>query len=304
MRQEKITPVVSVIIPTYNRAHIISRAIRSVLAQSFKDWELIIVDDGSSDNTEEIMKEFPDPRIRYLRHEKNRGVSAARNTGIREARGDYIAFLDSDDEWLPEKLQRQIEVFKSAESDVGLVYTGAFFIDGERGWQRVKRARRVTTQEEQLASNPIGGCSRVMVRRECFNKWGCFDESLSSYEDYDMWVRIAGEYKVGVVNELLVKYYEHSGGKSAKPESLISSFKIIWDKFRVNDRPRWIKASLYFRLGHRLCYIGAMSDGRRYLLKAVNTAPWQPKYWISLFLSLFGRRLYHDITFTILRFLG
>lgn len=103
-KSEKI-PTVSVVIPTYNRAHLVGRAIQSVLNQTYQDFEIIVVDDGSTDNTEEVVKSFNDPRIRYIRHDQNRGGSAARNTGIKMARGEYIAFQDSDDEWLPEKLE-------------------------------------------------------------------------------------------------------------------------------------------------------------------------------------------------------
>ncbi len=101
-------PMVSVIIPTYNRAHVLGRAIRSVLDQTYQDFELIVVDDGSSDHTGEVVATFADPRIHYLRHEKNRGAAAARNTAIKTAQGEYIASLDSHDEWLPEKLLGEI----------------------------------------------------------------------------------------------------------------------------------------------------------------------------------------------------
>jgi len=100
-------PTVSVIIPTYNRAHLLDRAIRSVLDQTYQDFELIVVDDGSSDPTAEVIATFADPRIYYLRHEKNRGAAAARNTGIEASQGDYVAFLDSDCEWLPKKLLKE-----------------------------------------------------------------------------------------------------------------------------------------------------------------------------------------------------
>jgi len=133
-------PTVSVIISTYNRAHLIGRAIQSVLNQTYQDFEVIVVDDGSTDNTEEIVKSFNDPRIRYIRHEKNKGAAAARNTGIKAARGKYIAFQDSDDEWLPEKLEKQMKVFENAPPEAGVVYTDMQRIneDGEHYWEMGK----------------------------------------------------------------------------------------------------------------------------------------------------------------------
>lgn len=117
-------PTVSVILPTYNRAHLVGRAIQSVLDQMYQDFEIIVVDDGSGDNTEEIINGFTDTRIRYVKHQKNKGGSAARNTGIKLAKGKYIAFQDSDDEWLPDKLEKQMKAFKKASDEVGVVYTG------------------------------------------------------------------------------------------------------------------------------------------------------------------------------------
>ena len=115
-------PTISVIIPTYNRAHLIGKAVKSVLSQTYQDFEIIVVDDGSTDNTEEIVKSFTDYKIYYICHKHNRGASAARNTGIKASRGEYIAFLDSHDEWLPEKLDKQIKTFNSESSEVGVVY--------------------------------------------------------------------------------------------------------------------------------------------------------------------------------------
>jgi glycosyltransferase involved in cell wall biosynthesis len=130
---DKNPPVISVIIPTYNRAHLVGRAIRSVLAQTFQDWELIVVDDGSSDNTEEVVCSFQDPRICYISHEVNRGGSAARNTGIKVARGEYVSFLDSDDEWLPEKLEKQLACFRNTQMEqLGMVVCGRIDLD-EKG---------------------------------------------------------------------------------------------------------------------------------------------------------------------------
>jgi glycosyltransferase involved in cell wall biosynthesis len=125
-----LKPTVSVIIPTYNRAHLIGRAIQSVLKQTYQDFEVIVVDDGSIDNTEEVVKKIQENRVYYYKHDKNKGGSAARNTGISLAKGEYIAFQDSDDEWLPEKLEKQIGVFNNQTKNVGVVYTGFYRIEG------------------------------------------------------------------------------------------------------------------------------------------------------------------------------
>jgi len=115
---------VSIVIPTYNRAGLLSRTIQSVLNQTYQDFEIIIVDDGSTDKTEEVVKSFNSKKIFYNRHEENKGANAARNTGIKASRGEYIAFQDSGDEWLPQKLERQMKVFENASPEVGVVYTG------------------------------------------------------------------------------------------------------------------------------------------------------------------------------------
>jgi glycosyltransferase involved in cell wall biosynthesis len=299
----KNAPLVTVIIPTYNRAHLLSRAIRSVLCQTFQEWELIIVDDGSVDNTEEIVKGFSDPRVRYIRHQANRGESAARNTGIQMARGKYIAFLDSDDEWLPEKLEKQLKIFENSDDEVGVVYTGAVFIDDETGKQRIKKPRaKGWIFIEELAFNPVGSPSRVMVKRECFDKCGGFDEKML-LPDWDMWIRLAEQYKFDYVEDPLVRYFEHRGSVSAQADRLIAGYKRLWAKYGIERRERWIRALHYFRLGHRLCYYGAMRVGRQYLLKAVLVQPWQIKYGIAFLISLLGQRFYKEIAFTVARYM-
>lgn len=119
-------PTVSIIIPTYNRSKTIKRSINSVLYQTYDDFEIIVIDDGSSDGTDKVIKEFNDSRIKYVRHELNRGASAARNTGIKLSRGKYIAFQDSDDVWVPDKLEKQMNVFKSSENNFGVVFSALF----------------------------------------------------------------------------------------------------------------------------------------------------------------------------------
>ena len=127
------TPKVSVIIPTYNRAGLLPRAVNSVLSQTYDDYEIIIVDDCSTDNTRDVIAAFTDPRVLSIRHQTNRRQSASINTGISNARGEYIAFLDDDDEWLPAKLEKQVAILDSSSSNVGLVYCWMDMIEDSTG---------------------------------------------------------------------------------------------------------------------------------------------------------------------------
>ena len=166
------TPKVSVIIPTYNRAHLVGRAIRSVLNQTYQDFEIIVVDDGSTDNTEEVVKSFNDPRIRYIRHEENKGAAAARNTGIKAAKGKFIAFQDSDDEWLPKKLEKQMEAFDNASPKVGVVYTGFWSIEGNV--KRYSLNKEIVHKEgdihSQILQGNFIGTPAAVVKKACFKK--------------------------------------------------------------------------------------------------------------------------------------
>src|SRR5690625_3525723 len=158
-------PTVTVVIPTYNRAHVVHRAIDSVLGQTFADFELIVVDDGSTDGTEAVLSTYTDPRIRYLVQLVNRGVSAARNRGIKEARGEFVAFLDSDDEWFPEKLERQVNRFKRAPDNVGLVYCGVETVGRPSGPWIYEPAHRGDIYNKLLERNVIHTGSGAMIRR-------------------------------------------------------------------------------------------------------------------------------------------
>ena len=203
-------PKISVIIPTYNRAHYIRFAIRSVLNQTFSDFELIIVDDGSIDNTRWIVNSFKDERIIYLPREVNKGPAAARNAGIKSSNGKLIAFLDDDDEWLPEKLECQVKVIEE-NPEVGLVYAGYLKVDDKgRIINKINPSKKQCSFYDLLQQNPIG-LGTVIVWRECFEKVGLFDEDLHSIEDWDMWIRISKHFLFKSVNRPLTKYRVHKG---------------------------------------------------------------------------------------------
>lgn len=206
---QSITPLVSVIIPTYNRAHLISQSIESVLNQTFKDYEIIVVNDGSTDNTKELLSTRYGEKILYIGKKKNKGLSAARNTGIEASRGKYIAILDDDDEWLPHKLEMQIDLMHKNQS-LGLVYCGYYEVNRySEVIREIKATRRGYVFSNLLCGNCIVPASAALVKREVFFKTGYFDENLSSCEDWDMWLRVSQSYEVDFVDQPLVKYKIH-----------------------------------------------------------------------------------------------
>jgi glycosyltransferase involved in cell wall biosynthesis len=205
-------PTVTVVIPTYNRAHFLPRSLDSVLAQTHEDFEVLVVDDGSSDGTAALMADYRDRdgRVRYLVQPQNAGVSAARNRGLHEARGEFIAFLDSDDEWFPEKLKRQVELFRTLPESVGMIYTGVEAV-ASNGRRVDLPKHRGQLYRHLLVKNVIhGGGSNVMLRRAAVERAGSFDEHIPAIEDYDYWIRVAKEFEVDFVPEPLVRYYDQT----------------------------------------------------------------------------------------------
>ena len=196
---------VSVIIPVYNRPEAVCRAIESVLTQTCQDFEVVVVDDASTDATPAVVEACADPRVTLIRHERNRGGSAARNTGIQASSAPYVAFLDSDDEWLPHKLERQLAVFEGAANRVGLVYAGVerVYEDGVVSRDHPRSERDLT--RALLLENVIGETSVGMVRRRVLDETGGFDESLPSCQDLDLWLRISERFDCVAVPEVLVR---------------------------------------------------------------------------------------------------
>lgn len=195
---------VSVIIPTYNRAASIERAVRSVLEQAYKHFELIVIDDGSTDRTKEILEQFS--TIKYI-YCKNGGVSKARNIGIEMAQGDWIAFLDSDDEWLPHKLEKQIAVIKEKEDTVCVHSDEIWVRNGVRVNQMKKHKKGGGEQFIPSLALCLISPSTVILKKEIFKKIGPFREDFPVCEDYDLWLKLTSLYSVEYVDEVLIKKY-------------------------------------------------------------------------------------------------
>jgi dTDP-4-amino-4,6-dideoxygalactose transaminase/glycosyltransferase involved in cell wall biosynthesis len=208
-------PRVSVVIPTYNSADMVREAVASVLGQTYSDYEVVVIDDGSADHTESAMRQFGD-RVRYFKQE-NQGAGAARNSGIRRARGEYVAFLDSDDLWSSKKLDEQIPLLER-DPEIGLVYSDWAVVSENRVVED-SYLRKVPSASgyvfDQLVRWGFILTSGVVVRRACLDDIGDFDNSLSIAQDYDLWLRICYRWKVALVNKPLVTKRSCDGSLSS-----------------------------------------------------------------------------------------
>lgn len=207
---------VSVIIPTYNRADLLERSVKSVLKQTYKNWEIIVVDDGSTDNTEDIIKKLNDVRVRYIKNEKNLGAAASRNQGVEFAKYGYVAFQDSDDVWRIDKLEKQM-TYLHQNTDYDMVYC-SFLKHYSNGGSLVVPNNQIGEREGDMYAtllvNNVIGTPTVLIRRNVFLECGGFDTELRAIEDWDFAVRVARNSQIGFVPEILVDAYETQGSIS------------------------------------------------------------------------------------------
>ena len=234
LSNKRENPLVSVIIPTYNRGWAIKEAVDSVLAQDFTDFELIVVDDGSTDNTQDILNSYKEDII--VLHQGNKGVSAARNRGIASASGQYIAFLDSDDLWLPQKLSTQVDFF-NANPEALICQTEEKWIRNGIFVNPKKRHRKLSGNIfEQSLYLCLVSPSAVMMKRSLFEKAGMFDETLSACEDYDMWLRVSCRYPVYLIDTpLIIKRGGHADQLSRTSGQ---------DRYRIQSLKKIIESNL------------------------------------------------------------
>jgi glycosyltransferase involved in cell wall biosynthesis len=252
--RETQTPLVSVIIPTFNRARAVGSAIDSVIVQNYPNFELIVVDDGSSDHTRALLSAYKDAILAI--HQPNKGVSAARNRGVAAAAGDLIAFLDSDDYWLPGKLSEQVAFFQS--------HPDAVICQTEEIW--IRNGRRVNPRQRHLKPSgdifipSLSLClvspSAVMVKRALFDEIGGFDEDLPACEDYDLWLRVSARYPVHLIDKpLIVKQGGHSDQLSRQPgldkyriaaiEKMLAGRSLMDEQYRAAVKVLAEKCAIY-----------------------------------------------------------
>lgn len=297
-----MTLTVSVIIPTYNRSNYVQQAVESVLNQTYNDYEILVIDDGSTDDTKRLLEKYAD-RIKYV-YQTNQKVGAARNNGIRHAQGKYIAFLDSDDLWLPQKLERDVAYFE-ANPQVGLVYSNVIYFSDEGANLYTRRMKSPSGDVlEKIIIDNFVVTSTVVVKRECLDRVGLFNEDLdlASSEDWEMWVRVASQYPLGYISEASTKSRIHHSKLMGNPEgmerSILRGLEIIWTNENLLPRISHLKnrsyASLYTYIAINYYASGQMAKAREYLKEAVGIHPPQlfdRKFVYTFLRSLLGRKV-------------
>ena len=284
--------MVSAIITTHNRKELLAKAVQSVLGQTYKDIELIVVSDGSTDGTDELMKRFEsNEQVKYINYNPGRGGNYARNIGIKAATGDYIAFLDDDDIWYPMKIEKQAEILVENE-DIGLVYTGLKSIYLKENLSYIySTGYEGDASVKILMGNFIGTTSTVMVRRKILDLAGYFDESLKAQQDYDLWIRICQICKVGFVSEPMIDYFNITNTNQMSDKTILyeNSIKYLNEKYsslynRLSDNQ---KKQLYvnncINIAKKHLRNGNASTGRTYIVNALKT-----KISLSVILTYFS----------------
>ena len=281
---------VSVIVTTYNRGHLLEAAVRSVLEQTAQDLEIIVMDDGSRDNTSEVVRSIPDPRIRYLRNATNRGVAASRNRGIQNARGDHIAFLDDDDRWVPSKIEAQLRVLGSAPPEVGGVYSGYLEVDAD---DRVVGRECPSAQGDLLAPlllrNGIA-TSSVLLKRECLEAVGGFDPTVPYCDDHDLWIRVAEKYRWACLSEPLVRYRTHEVQLTNNLSLVIAGKERMLEKYdaQLASQPA-IHCKRRLELAVLYCLGGDTRKGRALCTEAFRSHPGELRALAILLASIGGK---------------
>lgn len=222
---------VSVVIPTYNSMAYLPETMATVLSQTHPDFEVIVINDGSTDNTQEWVSQINDSRVKLVSQE-NRGLAGARNRGIEESQGEYLAFLDADDLWQPSKLAEQANMLDN-HPEVGVVCTWVTYINqaGDSTGRIAKNHHEGHIWQQLTQSNLVECGSVAMVRRECLTKCGVFDCNLGSFvEDWDMWLRIARHYQFKVVQQPLVAYRQIASSASRNWQAMAQSYQLVLEK--------------------------------------------------------------------------
>jgi glycosyltransferase involved in cell wall biosynthesis len=296
-------PLVSVILPTYNRAHIVSKALQSVLSQTYRNFEVIVIDDGSTDNTKEIITNIAckDPRVKYFRNNENKGPAGARNVGINLAKGEFIAFIDDDVEWFPHKLEKQVNLLQTLPEDYAVVYSGLYKIFGHK---KIYFSPRDVYSKEGIVfsfffKGMVGDPPSMLVRKSALFDVGLFDEKLPIGEDRELAFRLFKKYKFEVIDEPLYISYDTPNSASKQEGAICArALEYILKKY-MNDFKKNKKAlaHIYFLCGKNYIFDNQKRLGLKYLKSALKNNPFQIKFLIAFVIAFLGTNLFKKVVY-------
>lgn len=275
--------MISVIVPTHNREKTIKKSIDSVLCQTYNNIEIIVVDDKSTDNTEEVINSIKDNRIKYIKLDENKGACFARNKGIELAQGKYIAFQDSDDEWLPQKLEIQLRYLEEKKLDVVSCRMYQIFDESKT---KIFPAKCKINKQELYFKNCIS-TQTILGKAECF-KNEKFDVNLPRFQDWDLVLRIVKKYRVEIVEQILVKAYIQENSISKNPEKAIKAMEIFLKKHCINRKVK----GYYLRL-IALYRMQAKLDYKHLFLRAFINNPFNKEIIFDFIISRIGMDKFH-----------
>lgn len=259
--------MISVVMPTYNRAKTIERAINSILEQTYQDFEIIIVDDNSNDNTEEIVKSIKDSRIRYIKNTVNKGANESRNIGVSEALGEIIAFQDSDDEWIKNKLELQMKALQEKKCDV---VASGFFRYEDDGTRSSIPEKPICDEEiaTQIMFGNFISTQTLLGKKECFIEEK-FDPNFPRMQDWELMIRISRKYKIHYINTQLANVYIQGNSISKDNTKAIEALKMLLEKYDdfYNKNPK-ARSWMYYELGNY--YMRSSMFNKNYYLTALK----------------------------------
>lgn len=288
-------PRVSVVIPTYNRASTLKRAIQSVLSQSFTDLELLVVDDASTDATADVIKNFSDPRLRYLPSRERLGVSRARNLGINNAQGELVAFQDSDDEWRVEKLARQVSAYDAGGSDIVLVVCGDLVMNQYSMSYLGVASDDAVVDVTAMTVLRIPPCPCWMASKSALIKTGGFDDQLNCFEDWELSLRLSEHGRVLMVNEPYTLRQKTPNSLFSTEKNYIPNLKRILGRHQQRLRQHPVAWTQYCNLlGQTECQYGSCREGRSWFWQALAARPLALRTWANIGFSLLGSAMFRS----------
>lgn len=284
-------PTVSVILPTRNRAELLAMSAGSVLAQSYRDLELIVIDDGSDEDIEAAVRALGDPRARCLRREQSGGPAVARNEGLRAARGRFLAFQDSDDEWLLDKLALQMQVLEAAGGEV-MCICGLLRRLGRRirPYRPVPHPRSGELGFAEVAGQPITYTQTWLVPRQAVLDVGGFDERLRVWEDWELLLRLARRLRIKPLARPLVLSEQAMDSVTRDNDAFLAAMNLVLEEYGpqlAGHRPQ--RAGLNYIHARQLIRAERMADARKALFRSIVDRPWQLRAWALVAASLLGR---------------